>query len=364
MDQGVCYGAFPRGSVAGRANLRPRPCWQMQALPHMGLMPSRPRAGAGFEVLTAAASARVSHVTRQSGGNRWKVFRDGLGRPRLAQLTELMLKLLLCLCLGAKVRSTEVFLDAETNLDVVLGRIKSLRFQIGCTTRGLRLQRGHLQYEAADWGFKPWLMLLSPLIMLFRPALALPLLVCVLFLPGRILSGSQEASSGIVSTQGRFSIHLAGSDLNESGLWRFFLTAALRDIMECSVAGLVALPREVSGELSAATSFELEGVSIEDSCLAMDAVAKLPDGVLFKYRIRTGATLVQANGENVVFWEDPCIRVTPMWPLPSFWAPLGGFASRRLGTWLQLTRLEFPKTGGLDMEGALGRGGSTAVTRF
>ena len=72
---------------------------------------------------------------------------------------------------------------------------------------------------------------------------------------------------------------------------------------------MVALPREVSGELSAATSFEVKSLEaifrysryapsvsvftrtqVSNSCLIMDAVANLPGETVFQYRLKMLAT--------------------------------------------------------------------------
>jgi len=246
---------------------------------------------------------------------------------------------------------------------MAFGRLRSLQIKLGCVRRGLRVQRATFECDALDLGLKPLLVLLTPVIAFLQPHLLLPIWLLILFLPGLPSAlkkelkrrGSDEERRGRSS----FSMLLSADDLNRSKLWRFLLTAALRDIMEYSVAGLVALPREVSGDLSSATSFELEAVDVADSCLVMDAVARLPDGVLFKYRIRTGLTLSKlGDGSNCLFWEDPSIRITPGWPLPEFWAPIGGFAGRRFSDILQLTRVDFPASGGLHVEGFAGSGSS------
>lgn len=188
----------------------------------------------------------------------------------------------------------------------------------------------------------------------------------VLILPGlpsraaNSKPGSDASSRGSIAS---FRIEASANDLDKAKGWRFLLTAALRDIMEYSVAGFVALPREVSGELSTATSFELEAATIVERRLVMDAVARLPDGMIFRYRLRTGVKLLPGPaGTACVFWEDPEIRVAPGWPLPEFWAPIGGFAGRNFDGFLRLTRLDLSESSGLIVEGSLSKGSDRAST--
>jgi len=263
------------------------------------------------------------------------------------------------LFLAAEAEALRVRVLANSNRSLAFGRLNSFRLQLGRVHRGLQLQRGMLECGALDLGIKPLLLALTPLIALLRPSLLLPVLLLMLFLPGLPPALRRELGQQRLQdrrTRVAFSAELSAGDLAGSSLWRFLLTAGLRDIMEYSVAGLVALPREVSGELSSATSFELETVDIADSRLVMDAVARLPNGTLFKYRLRTGVALTDLQGAGCLFWQDPEIRVSPGWGLPDFWAPIGGFAGRRFSEFLQLSRLDILASGVLLVEGSLGAG--------
>eukprot|EP00931_Biecheleriopsis_adriatica_P083525 TRINITY_DN57115_c0_g1_i1.p1 TRINITY_DN57115_c0_g1~~TRINITY_DN57115_c0_g1_i1.p1 ORF type:complete len:299 (+),score=44.10 TRINITY_DN57115_c0_g1_i1:42-938(+) len=226
-------------------------------------------------------------------------------RPRLLGLTELVIRKLLQVVFGGE--AVAVKAEARSNRAVLLGQFDSLKIEFNSLARGFRLRRTVLQFENANFTLKPTLLLLAPVLMVFSPSLLLPLLlVCMLPL------GKQfgQASTGLRSSS-RFSTAVAADDLNRCKLWRFLLTAALRDIMSYSVAGLVALPREVSGELSAATSFELEDVQVQDAYIVMGAVAHLPDNRSFKYKLRTSATLGDVDGSQCIIWEDPGIEITP-----------------------------------------------------
>eukprot|EP00438_Fugacium_kawagutii_P023477 Skav220973 [mRNA] locus=scaffold1928:628906:637791:- [translate_table: standard] len=80
---------------------------------------------------------------------------------------------------------------------------------------------------------------------------------------------------------------------------------------------------------------------LADGALVMDAVAQLPENALFKYRLRTGA------GEGIA-WDVAVkhVGIASVKPMlfPEFWAPIGGFAGRRLPTALRLDRLEVQET--------------------
>jgi len=286
-------------------------------------------------------------------------------QPRACVVAENIVRWLLRVVLGVKARSLKVRIDADSNTDMALGRISSANLSLQRVRRGFWLQNATLRCGAVDLGIRPLLLLCAPLLLLLRPALLMPVLLLVLLVP-RLPSRAIESRPGSgTSNQGRrasFHVEASADDLNKSRAWRFLLTAALRDIMEYSIAGLVALPREVSGELSTATSFELEAATIVEQRLVMDAAARLPDGVIFRYRLRTGMKLLPGPAGATVFWEDPEIRVAPGWPLPEFWAPIGGFAGRRFDGFLQLTRLDLSESNGLIVEGLLITGSDGAST--
>jgi len=249
-----------------------------------------------------------------------------------------------------------VAIDAESSTDMAIGRLRAMRVSLGRARRLFRLREATLTCESLDLGLLPAALVATPVLLLLRPSLFLPL-VLLLFLAPR------QSSQGRGGGGTTFRLAVAASDLNSCGLWRFLLSAALRSIMENSVAGLVALPREVSGQLSEATSFELGSVGISERRLVVDARAKLPDGTLFDYRLRFGVTLVDVEGSKCIFWEDPEVKVVPGWPLPDFWAPIGGFAATRLPGSIQLSRTEITGSGALVVEGGLGRSRSLVRRR-
>ncbi|CAE8718993.1 unnamed protein product, partial [Polarella glacialis] len=256
-------------------------------------------------------------------------------------------------------KTTRVRIEALSSRDALLGRFQSLRLELGRLGRGIRLRQAVLDCKSLDLGFKPALLALTPLILLLRPSAFLPLLLIFCFAPSR-LSQAGPSSSGTSRSTTSVSATISGEDLSQSSVWKFLLTTALRDIMNYSIAGLVVLPREVSGELSSATRFELEGVDVTEKGIEMDAAAFLENNTIFRYKLRTGASIIEVNGEQVIFWEDPCIQVTPGWPLPVFWFPIGGFAGRRIGNFLRLTRLQFTAAG-IELEGSLGGTGGGAL---
>jgi len=283
-------------------------------------------------------------------------------QPRACAVAEAIVRWLLRVVLGVQAKSLQVRIAADSSTNLALGKLRSADLSFEHVRRGLWLQRAMLRCGAVDLGIRPLLILCVPFLVLLRPSLLLPLLLLVLFLPrlpSTLTDSKPRNNTSNRSSIASFSIEASASDLNKSRCWRFLLTAALRDIMEYSIAGQVALPREVSGELSGATSFELESATIVERRLVMDAVARLPDGVIFRYRLRTGIELLPgAASDTCVFWDNPEIRVAPGWPLPEFWAPLGAFAGRRFDGFLRLTRLDLSESSGLVVEGSLNTGGS------
>jgi len=300
-----------------------------------------------FVAAGASFARRIRRVSAST--NLWASRHEGAGgRPLLIPIVEGFFRFLARVLLAAEAGSIQVRIDAESSAALALGRLRSFKLHFGRLHRGLQAQRARLEAEALDVGYKPMFTVVAMLFLFIRPSLVLPLIVLVLaFMPGHF-------SESQVRNRATFSLHLEADDMDRSKLWRFMLTAALRDIMEYSLAGLVALPREINGELSTATCFELEAINIDDSRLVMDAVAQLPDGTLFKYRLRTGATLKATGPDTCIFWEDPEIQVSAGWPFPDFWAPIGGFAGRRIGGALQMTSISFPSSGGMTVEGRIG----------
>jgi len=325
----------------------------------------------GFRGLVGAAVVWSKSHWRGSAKARWhgaRQMRCGMQssgttrQPRACVVAETVVRWLLRVVLGVQAQSLQVRIAADSSTNLALGRIRSADLRLKHVRRGFWLQRAMLRCEAVDLGIRPLLILCAPLLVMLRPALLLPVLMLVLFLPGlpsTVTNGKPGNDTSNLSSNASFRIEASASDLDKSRGWRFLMTAALRDIMEYSIAGQVALPREVSGELSSATSFELEAATIVERRLVMDAVARLPDGVIFRYRLRTGVKLLPGPaGSTGVFWEDPEIRVAPGWPLPEFWAPLGGFAGRRFDGLLRLTCLDLSESSGLVVEGSLNTGGS------
>lgn len=287
----------------------------------------------------------------------WKsVSETQLGRPLLEKATAFIIVLLLKVCFAAEGNgATKAEVESESDLKLLLGRFSRLRLNLGRLKRGLRIQRGSVEVKNLNLGFKPSFLLVLPLLVILFPSLTWLFILILVLPPPSYWNGRQARAQ---KSELQFSAEISTTDLNQSHVWRFCLTTVLRDIMSYSIAGMVALPREVSGELSSATTFEVEDIYTEDQKLVMNAVARLPNETLFKYRLRTGVVLETVEGEQCLFWDDPQIRVRPSWPLPEFWAPLGGFAGRRLGSTLQLTRLEVPVQGGIVVEGRWNPGDS------
>lgn len=237
--------------------------------------------------------------------------------------------------------------------DLFWGRFQSLRLDVGRVRRLLRLQHLAVSADSLDVGYKPLLFLLLPLVAVLIPRLVFPILLVMLWAPGHSTDfGSQSRHLREGST--RFKVTFAPKDLNESSLWKFMLSAALKEIVDYSIAGQVALPREAEGQFASATNFSLQAIDVADRTIVMSATAYLPDNATFSFKLRTGLTLVDIEGSKCIFWDDPAIRVAPIWPLPELWAPIGGFAGRRLPSWLQFQSICFPQDGGIAVEGTLG----------
>eukprot|EP00913_Durusdinium_trenchii_P001418 g1313.t1 len=175
--------------------------------------------------------------------------------------------------------------------------------------RFMRARDLRVTWEEVDLGLNPVLYFALPLVMLWKPLPSFYLLLLFYLLR----PAWQRSNPRRSSTQG---------------------SRDSRDIMNYSIAGLVA----ELGDLRQATTFELQGLQVTDA-LELDAVAQLPDNALFKYRLKTGLFVGDLDGSQCLLWDDPAIQVKPML-LPDFWAPIGGFAGRRLPARLRLRRLE------------------------
>ncbi|CAE7194415.1 unnamed protein product [Symbiodinium sp. CCMP2592] len=304
------------------------PCWN-----------PRPVRGLNVRQLPAARASRR--------GTSW-----GQGaRTWLLAGTALALRLLVRLCLAPEDIAIE--LHSKSISDILLGRFATLRVNLKRAGRWLHVQQAEVEWKLVNLGLNPIFWLLMPLTLALRPKLALIALTLVYILP----RGAQRDRSTT-----RFTASMSAEDLWSCRLWRAVVTAGLRDIMNYSVAGMVALPREVSGELSAATSFEVKSLEVANSCLIMDAVANLPGETVFQYRLKTGVSLGEVDGCQCILWDDPCIEVTPGWPLPQFWAPIGSFAGLGLTDKLRFSRLEFLSDGRLVLEGRVaGEGDRQAI---
>eukprot|EP00929_Paragymnodinium_shiwhaense_P106057 TRINITY_DN71153_c0_g1_i2.p1 TRINITY_DN71153_c0_g1~~TRINITY_DN71153_c0_g1_i2.p1 ORF type:complete len:380 (+),score=56.32 TRINITY_DN71153_c0_g1_i2:85-1140(+) len=270
------------------------------------------------------------------------------GQPVLAGFVCSVAAVFLRLCFAAEASGKLLTLSAASSRDVVLGRLSKLQLRLGRLRRGLRMQSGLLEADKLNLGFKPFLFLLTPVLMLWRPSILWASLLILLLVPDGSLGGKPRGSA-------TFSCCLNAEDLQKCSLWRSALTVALRSIMENSVAGQLVLPREVSGQLSTATRFELEAVSIEDGRLVFDACAYLPENVQFKYRLRVGAIIAEIEGESCIFWDDPEIRVKTMWPLPDLWAPMVGVAGFRFPRQVKFSRIGFRDDGCIEVAGTLGQ---------
>lgn len=254
---------------------------------------------------------------------------------------------LLRLLLGARAMNLNLLTLSAT--DVVRGRFDTLRLELLQSKRGFRFQLLSIEYNDAILGIKPFLLALAPVVAIFWGYLLLPLVLLVLFLPSR------DEVPEAMPAPGKFTACLSVDDLRSCGIWRRVLEGILRHIMENSVAGVLALPREVGGQLSDATSFELQSVDITDGLLVFGAAAKLPDATTLNYTLRFSADVGRdVVGRSCVVWQDPEVKVTPGWGLPVFWAPIGGFAGSRPPRPLRITSIQILPGEQLELQGELG----------
>ncbi|CAE7463903.1 CDC27B [Symbiodinium natans] len=278
---------------------------------------------------------------------------DNLGdawRIQLLAATALTLRLLVRLCFAPD--DVDIKLSSKSIADVLLGRFDTARVTLNRARRWLRVHKCEVECQLVNSGINPMFWLFVPLMLALSPRLVLVgWLLGYIFLP-------RAAKTEPGRRETRFTARLSAEDLWGCRLWRDVVTSGLRDIMNYSVAGMVALPREVSGELSAATSFEVKGLQVSESCLILDAVANLPGKTVFQYRLKTGVSLGEVDGCQCIIWDDPCIEVTPGWQLPKFWAPIGSFAGLGLPDKLRFSRFEFLSDGQLVMEGRVAGEGS------
>lgn len=301
---------------------------------------------------------RPPRASRVPAGFLRTALMDKRGQPRLARGIEAFVRLVLRLAVDADALRLQLMCGSYA--DLAWGRLQSLRLEVGRVRRLLKLQSFAVSGGNLDLGYKPLLGLSLPFVMLLMPKLFFPILLAMLWLPGHSADWSspkdpRRQERNLVEGGAHFTATFAPEDLNDSSLWRLMLSAALKEIVEYSIAGLVALPREVEGQFTSATSFSLQAVDVADRSIVMSATAHLPDEATFSFKLRTGVTLADVEGSKCIFWDDPAIRVAPIWPLPEMWAPIGGFAGRRLPGWMQLERVHFPEDGGITVEGTLGR---------
>eukprot|EP00435_Cladocopium_sp_Y103_P050600 s1559_g15.t1 len=281
------------------------------------------------------------------------------GTRRLALLLWLSTATLRCL---ARVflwpREMAVELKGSSIVGILLGRFSTLSVTLRQTQRLAHLREVKVTGQEVDFVLNPLLMVLIPLLLpvavLWKPLPTFYLLL-VLYLLYREKSNApvESEATGRKSRSRRdvtFEASAGTDELWKCHLWRSWLNLGLNDIMTYSIAGLVA----ELGDLRRATTFELANLEIVDGALVMDAVAKLPENTVFKYRLRTGLLLGEVEGSQCIIWDDPGIQVKPML-FPEFWAPIGGFAGRQLPPSLRLERLEL-QDGLLVVSGRVRRG--------
>ncbi|CAK9033368.1 unnamed protein product [Durusdinium trenchii] len=306
----------------------------------------------------ARACAGPVHRHRLYNASRRSSQKPTVGTRALLGLSACLLRLTARLTL----RPAELSLELQGNSfwNLLLGRFSSLSCTLHRTKRFMRARDLRVTWEEVDLGLNPVLYFALPLVMLWKPLPSFYLLLLFYLLRPAWQRSNPRRSSTQGSRDSRgglsFEASAGAEELWECRLWRSWLNVGLGDIMNYSIAGLVA----ELGDLRQATTFELQGLQVTDA-LELDAVAQLPDNALFKYRLKTGLFVGDLDGSQCLLWDDPAIQVKPML-LPDFWAPIGGFAGRRLPARLRLRRLEV-QDGLLFVSGHVGGSQSTAIVR-
>ncbi|CAJ1355669.1 unnamed protein product, partial [Effrenium voratum] len=116
--------------------------------------------------------------------------------------------------------------------------------------RLLRAQEVELNGEEVDLGCNPALLLLVTLLLVLRPVAGL-LGLWLLFLLSATKLRDKSAKSSL-----SFAAKISAEDLWSCRIWRSCANAGLRDVMQNSIAGLIA---ELS-DLQQATSFNVKGI--------------------------------------------------------------------------------------------------------
>jgi hypothetical protein len=188
-----------------------------------------------------------------------------------------------------------VHCDAASNQNVALGKISSLRINFDRLSSPF-LKTRDFQFVGKDLelGFAPFLLLLSPFLIVWRRKV-LPIMLCLVLGP-RLLKRKQEKIS--VAT---YRLGLSGEDVSSPNtLLRIVIHRAMDHLLRNSVIGVLAGSALAAAKVQSATTplnsqedqmaklasaldenstkFELKRVTIgESGRLLLDAVANFPD---------------------------------------------------------------------------------------
>lgn len=280
--------------------------------------------------------------------------------------------------LGAR---ADVTVKARSNRDVLTGKLSMLSVDAG-SMAGLLLSArgGSLRGVQLDLGLRPLLVLLYFPVVLFG-------LVDFLSWTALTLLAYNLLPAASPSSSLQYTLSLTEQDMNSSFAIRWVLKIALSALMQNSLLVSALSSASMSKEgawmqrLVSATDYRLSSTSLQVSRtggglfgagsvsgrLIMDATAVLPrgesspqvqgstpqDGGSFNFKLRTslqaqpaGSILNTVNGpmvaqSNQCIFVDPEILVTPGWPLPEFWLPVGSGVSIDLGLGNCINTLDF-----------------------
>jgi len=321
-----------------------------------------------------------------------KLKRDNKGNPRLCVALAAVLRALSRMLLGTR---ADVSVTARSNRSLLSGRITTLSVETGAMEGLLLSSRGgSLRGTQLDLGVRPLLILLYlPVVLLgFIDVFSMTLITVAAYLAVPPASPSSSLD---------YSLSLSEQDLNSSFAIRSLLGMALAALMRNSllISALSAAAVDMGGktaqsgwlkQVADASEYRLESSSLDISKggffsgggkagrgrLVMEASAVLPaepgqpSNGNFKFKLRTsiqpqpaGSMTQTLDGplvsqSNLCIFVDPQIEVTPAWPLPSFWLPVGSGVGIDLGTAISISAFNFiapsqDGTGGLNVAGQL-----------
>lgn len=318
-----------------------------------------------------------------------KIKRDPQGNPRLCVALAAVLRGLSRLLLGTR---ADVTVTARTNRALLSGRISALSINTGAMAGLLLSARGgSLSGTQLDLGVRPLL------VFLYLPVVLLGLIdffsMTLITIAAYLAVPPASPSSSL-----QYSLSLSEQDMNSSFAIRWLLGVALSALMRNSmlVSALSAAASDMGGKgqesswlkrVLDASDYRLSSTTLQLSkgaagffsagpaqrLLVMEATAVVPGEAgeaagNFNFKLRTsvqpqiaGSMMQTLNGPvisqtNQCVFIEPAILVTPGWPLPEFWLPVGSGVSIDLGTANCLTSLDIiapsqEGTGGLNVAG-------------